>query len=1211
MTENYEYKVGGSLGENAPSYVVRKADEDLYQNLKAGEFCYVFNSRQMGKTSLIVRTMNKLLSEGYACSCLDFSVGGSRYIKSEQWYAGIVYKLITYFKLANPSDFFRNWWKEKSNITPVGRLEEFIETVLLASIKSNIVIFIDEIDSILSLGFPTDDFFALIRNCYEKRNFNCEYQRLTFALVGVATPGDLIGDKRRTSFNIGRAIQLDGFQESEIEPLAKGFSGLVENPLALMKEILNWTGGQPFLTQKVCKLLRDEEISKLLRDEEISNGQMLGYIIKSKIIENWEANDEPEHLKTIRDRILLGEQVAGRFLGLYQQILRSGYIAADDSIEHMRFCLIGLVVKQQNRIKVYNKVYQSVFNLNWVEQELGKLRPYGENFQVWVNSNYKDESRLLRGKALQDALSWAKDKSLSNQDTRYLAASQEIEKRELTEALATKEEESRILAAANETLSQAQHKYKLAQWKSQRQIKFGCAFLAVSIVGAIFASVFAFNAQKEHQNALRATQLEQTGINLLREISSGKAGLESLSEAMQTARELTTLAKDKQSLADYPAYTPIFNLQNILLNIRERNRFDGHKDIVRRVVFSPDGKTLVSASTDKTIKLWNVTTGKVISTFSTDQDLVLSVALSSDGKILASASLDKTIKLWNVTTGKVISTFSGHQSPVLSMAFSPDGTTLASASADKTIKLWNITTGKVISTFSGHQSPVLRVAFSPDGKTLASASDDKTIKLWNITTGKVIATFSGHQDIVNSMAFSPDGKTLASGSADNTIKLWHITTGKLISTFSRHQSRVNSVAFSPDGKTLASASADETIKLWNVTTGKLISTFRGHQHFVLWVAFSPDGKTLASASADKTIKLWNITTDKVIPNFSGHQNQVKSLAFSPDGKTLVSASADKTIKLWNITTGKLISTFSGHQYQVNSVAFSPDGKTLASASDDKTIKLWNVTTGKLISTFNGHQDRVNSVAFSPVSSSEGSAAIGNPQGFGKTLASASDDKTIKLWNITTGKVISTFSGHQSRISSVAFSPDGKTLATASWDKTIKLWNVTTGKVISTFSGHQDRVNSVAFSLDGKTLAIGEKTIKLHNTSTGKLISTFSGHQSRVNSVAFSPDGKTLASASDDKTIKLWNITTGKLISTFSGHQGIVWSVAFSPVSGSEGSAAIATPHGFSKILASASGDKTIKLWSLDLDDLLARGCDYLEEYLASRPKKRKELCPEQ
>ncbi|BAY24226.1 protein kinase [Calothrix sp. NIES-2100] len=302
------------------------------------------------------------------------------------------------------------------------------------------------------------------------------------------------------------------------------------------------------------------------------------------------------------------------------------------------------------------------------------------------------------------------------------------------------------------------------------------------------------------------------------------------------------------------------------------------------------------------------------------------------------------------------------------------------------------------------------------------------------------------------------------------------------------------------------------------------------------VSFSPDKLTLASGD-DKIIRLWDLNTQKVLTTLSGHSQAVKSVVFSPDGKILASASDDRTIKLWDIHQFLEICTLVGHSHAVKSVAFSPDGQIIASASWDKTVKLWDVNTGKEISTLSGHKLQVNSVAFSPIPPSPPLE-----RGVGGILASASCDRTIRLWKILNDEVktetektefknrpdctlLGILSGHAWAVLTVAFSPDGKILATGSDDNTIKLWEVNTGQVITTLSGHSWSVVAVTFTADGTMLisASRDRTVKLWRVSTAEEIATLTGHTDSVSTVAVSPDAQLIASGSRDKTIKLWQL----------------------------------------------------------------------------------------
>jgi WD40 repeat protein len=554
----------------------------------------------------------------------------------------------------------------------------------------------------------------------------------------------------------------------------------------------------------------------------------------------------------------------------------------------------------------------------------------------------------------------------------------------------------------------------------------------------------------------------------------------------------------------------------------------------RDIKWSPDG-SMIATCGKNTITLLESTTLDTILTMSGHGNNINSLAFSPDGQMIASGSDDKTIKLWRISDGSEIQTFSGHGNLwVYSVVFSPDGQMIASGSDDKKIKLWRVSDGSEIRTLSGHSNSVLSIAFSPDGEVIASGSSDSTIKLWRISDGSEIRTLSGHSNSVRSVAISPDGQMIASGSSDNTIKYWRVSDGTEIRTLSGHGNYwVRSVVFSPDGQMIASGSSDNSIKIWRVSDGSEIRTLRGHNDVVFGVAFSPDGQMIASGSKDNTIKFWQVSDGSEIRTLSGHNDYVFGLAFSPDGLMIVSGSSSNSIKLWRVSDGSEIRTLSGHSSSVTSVAISPDGQMIASGSSDNTIKLWRVSDGSEIRTLFGHNSSVTSLAISPD---------------GQMITSVSTDGNILFWRLSDGTFNRAISGHSNGVHSLAISPDGQMIAFGLASGSIDFCRVSDGMIIRKLSGHSHIVFSVFFSPDGQMLASGgyDKTIKLWRVSDGSELRTLLGHIDGVYSIAISPDGQMIASGSSDNSIKLWRVSDGSEIRTFSGHSGTVTSLAFSP-----------------------------------------------------------------
>ena len=854
------YQVGGSLTNNAPNYVKRQADDDLYNGLKAGEFCYVLNSRQMGKSSLQVRTIQRLRNEGIACAAIDISEIGNRGVTPEQWYAGLLRILENNFNLSDIVNV-RTWWRDRNFLSPVQRLSEFIETVLLANISSNIVIFIDEIDSILALDFPADDFLALIRSCYNKRANNSEFDRLTWALLGVASPTDLCREQNATSntpFNIGKAIELTGFDETEAQPLAAGLAELTDSSQEVLREVLYWTGGQPFLTQKLCKLLFEN--AELVQNSK----EWVEKVVRLKIVENWETQDVPEHLSTIRDRLFKENQRIVRRLGLYQQILEQTEIVPDGSAEQMELRLSGLIVKRGEKLTISNPIYEAVFNQELIEEKLEKLSPYSEAIKVWLNSSCEDDSQLLRGDDLQSALVWAAGKSLRNEDFQFLTASQKVILSDQNQLLhlATLETKKAV-CDAEKALSEADSaKQKAKQW-----IGIGSAVLAASLLAAIGFSTLAYQRFKLAQASI---EIEQNGSDaLLLAVSQKTENTEALSEALLRAiasgKKLRTLVQNKPKLEQYPATRPLLALQIILDKISETQQikaslspprkitWQAHKNAVTSVNFSPNRQILATAGIDDRVRIWNFS-GQKIAEWKAFQQSVNMVNFSPNGKFLATAGRDSTVKIWNLS-GKNIATLKGIKGSVTSISFSPEGKLLAAAGIDSYAAIWQLSKQPQLVSPSqklpGHNGLVRSVNFSPNGDFITTLDGKSTVRLWNLS-GKLKKTLP-IQAIGISFTPAQHQYRFATVTLNGKVGLWNLSEKELVKEFQTLHFDAKSISFSPDGERLATVGIDKTVRLWNLA-GRQVAQFEFEEN-VVSVSWSRDGKQIAVAGSNGTVWL--------------------------------------------------------------------------------------------------------------------------------------------------------------------------------------------------------------------------------------------------------------------------------------------------------------------------------------------------------------------
>ncbi len=1101
------YTTGGTLSQDSPSYVERQADRALIEGLVRGEYCYILTSRQMGKSSLMIRTASRLREgEDSVVAVLDLAAVGQN-LNPEQWYDGMLLRLGRQLGL---EDEFDDFWLDNPRLGPVQRFFEALYQVVLVKSERRLIIFVDELDTVRSLPFSSDEFFAAIRQCFNERSADPVWARLTFCLLGVATPSDLIKDPHISPFNIGRRIVLEDFKKDEVAKLVEGLEADDRGEI-LLERIFGWTNGHPYLTQRLCRAVAEQNRSE--DDPSILQPGAVDGICHRLFLSN-RAKERDDNLIFVRERLLRSDHDRAAVLDLYRKV-RSGVQVVDDETNPLigTLHLSGVTQIDKGKLRVRNRIYRHVFSPSWIEATMpdaekrrqkeayrrGVIRTTALSLAVMIVVVYLGITAYIQSERARARL--------ISQNTDH--GSRLLEAGENYDALAWFVENLNLTRDGSVAEELGRKRFASVLRHSPRLVEILPHEGPVRHLGFSPDDDFLLTVGDDQLARVWDIETASPSFDPLPHGSSVVFG-----EYSPDGKSFVTASSDQAArIYAFPSGQQIGQEME-------------HDYEVTKAVFSGDGSKIATASLDDTARIWDATNGKPISDPLQHRYQVNDVSFSPDGRYLLTASKDGTARLWSANSKNVrlLRTFE-HEDSVVEARFSLDSDRVATGTRGGWLRVWAVSDGKQIFSMD-HPAGVTSIRFAPNGQVLAVGCGDGLVRLIDLESYQIMAAPLVHRDPVRSVQFSPAGDLLLSVTEGNEARVWDAMSGRAVSPPFRHLDHIYHAAFDHSGRRVATAGADHLVKLWDLAGVSAQKNEWVESESVTAVAHSPDGRKVAYSIKSGAIRVRNSEDGSPIANAQvDHGGEVQYLCFGPDSRRLLSAGFAGKARLWDLTTGSPLHEFD-HQDTINFALFNRMGNRLITASRDRRAVLWNVETGEQ--------------AIAPVEHNYSVVNAGFSAG-GREFVTASADNSVSVWSALTGKRVRGPFRPGYTLGRPAFDDEGERFIALVSANKARVFSLADGRPLSKEMEHRAAIRFLSFdSAGGRILTASEDhTARVWDAWEGEPLSPPLRHGAAVIGGAFSTDNHQLMSVGLDDSVRLWSARNGAPLAPAFRHTGPV------------------------------------------------------------------------